>query len=110
MIKTIEILVTEGILNKYNLLIIPIQNICFLNEKKYSISKEKINNIIKIISLWSKEYGTKSGIDLQEFQITITTSQEIDKIHGKGIYPNNYKQLLDIIGDINGQNIKNFKC
>lgn len=100
MINSIEILITSGILIKYKVLIIPSKNICIINNKKYTIQNEIIDNIIKIISLWNTEYGTKQGIDLEEFQITIATTNKIDKIHGKGIYPNNYKQLLDIIGNI----------
>lgn len=102
MINLIEISITAGILNKYNLMIIPDENICYLNNKKYSIKKEIIDSIISLISLWKSEYGTKEGIDLEEFTITITTTNKTDKIHGKGIYPNNYKKLIDIIGEING--------
>lgn len=102
MINLIEIIITSGILNKYNLLIIPNKNTCYLNEKKYPISNAKINEILKIISLWKNEYGTKQGIDLEEFTINVTTENKVDKIHGKGIYPSNYKLLLDIIGEING--------
>ena len=98
MINLIEVSITAGILNKYNLMIIPNENICYLNNKKYSIEKEIIDRILALISLWEIEYGTKDGIDLEEF----TTTDSVDKIHGKGIYPNNYKRLLDIIGEING--------
>ncbi len=102
MINLIEVSITAGILNKYNLMIIPNENICYLNNKKYSIEKEIIDRILALISLWEIEYSTKDGIDLEEFTITITTTDSVDKIHGKGIYPNNYKRLLDIIGEING--------
>lgn len=102
MIKVIEIIITSGILNKYNLMIIPSENVCYLNEQKHSINNEKIKEILSIISLWKNEYGVKQGVDLEEFTITITATNKVDKIHGKGIYPNNYKQLIDIIGELNG--------
>lgn len=102
MIELIEIIISNGALNKYNLIIIPEKEICFLNSEKYSFNKEKINDILNILSLWKKEYGIKEGLDLEEFTITIKTKTNIKKIHGKGVYPNNYKQLLDIISKING--------
>lgn len=101
MVNLIEILITSGIFTRYNLLIIPKDNICYLNDKKYILEKAKIDKILALISLWKNEYGTKEGIDQEEFSITITTNNKTETIHGKGIYPNNYNQLLEIIGEIN---------
>lgn len=101
MVNLIEILITSGIFTHYNLLIIPKDNICYLNDKKYILEKDKISKILALISLWKNEYGTKEGIDQEEFSITITTNNKTETIHGKGIYPNNYNQLLEIIGEIN---------
>lgn len=101
MVNLIEILITSGIFTRYNLLLIPKDNICYLNDKKYNLEKAKIDKILALISLWKNEYGTKEGIDQEEFSITITTNSNTETIHGKGIYPNNYNQLLEIIGEIN---------
>lgn len=101
MVNLVEILITRGILVKYNLILLPKENVCYLNEKKFYLESDKINMIISIISLWKNEYGVKDGIDQEEFTITITANGNIEKIHGKGIYPNNYQRLLDIIGEIN---------
>lgn len=101
MVNLIEILITRGIITRYSLLIVPKENICYLNEKKHYLEKDKINKILSIISLWKNEYGIKEAIDQEEFTITITTNNKTETIHGKGIYPNNYNQLLEIIGEIN---------
>lgn len=101
MVNLIEIIINSGALISYNLLIFPKKNSCYLNNKMYNLDSKKISDILSLISLWKNEYGTKEGIDQEEFTITITTTdKKIEKIHGKGIYPNNYKRLLDLIGDI----------
>lgn len=100
MVQTIEIKITSGCLILYDALLIPEKNICYLNSKKYEIEETIAPRILKLLSYWKKEYGTASGIDVQEFTITITSTTEETKFHGKGIYPSNYQQLLDILGEI----------
>lgn len=102
MVETIEIKITFGGLILYDALFIPKKNICYLNLKKYNIDDLKVNRILNIISYWNNEYGSKDGIDLQEFTIVVNSMDGETKFHGKGIFPSNYQQLLDILGDIDG--------
>ena len=99
MIKTIEIIIKNGIFETINFLLIYENNICYLNDKKYIVNKEWKDNLIRIIRTWKNEYGTKSGIDLEEFTITITSDKK-ELIHGKGIFPTNYNSLIEILGDL----------
>ena len=99
MIKTIEIIINNGIFENIKCLIIYEKDICYLNDKKYSINKEWKDTLIRIIRTWEKEYGSKSGIDLEEFTITITSNKK-EVIHGKGIFPENYHNLIELLGDL----------
>jgi len=100
MVQTIEIKIASGCLLLYDAILIPEKNICYLNSKKYEIKETIVPRILKLLSYWKKEYGTVPGIDVQEFTITVTTKAEETKFHGKGSYPSNYQQLLDILGEI----------
>ena len=66
-----------------------VENETINNEKE--ISKEEINNLLRIIRLWKKEYGTGNGLDLEEFYINV----DGDVMHGKGVFPSNYHELKE---------------
>ena len=74
-----------------NCISLVIENDMINNEK--IVSKEEINNLLRIIRLWKKEYGTSDGLDLEEFYINV----DGDVMHGKGVFPNNYHELKDWI-------------
>lgn len=71
-----------------------------VNNKK--ISENLIQELIRTICLWKKEYGFSSKIDAEEFKVIIKTLNKVDIFHGKGIYPSNYKYFKKIIGEIYG--------
>ena len=50
--------------------------------------------------LWKKEYGALNGIDQEEFKITIISDVE-ETIHGKGVFPNNYQEFMELLGELN---------
>lgn len=99
MIKTIEIIIKNGIFETISFLLIYDNNICYLNNKKYSIDNSFKENLLRIIRTWKNEYGSINGIDIEEFTITITTNKE-EKIHGKGVFPDNYNELINLIGGL----------
>lgn len=68
-----------------------IENNMINNEKE--INQDVINELFRIIRLWKNEYGNSNKLDQDEFYINV----DGDIIHGKGVYPNNYKELLDWI-------------
>lgn len=103
MIDMIEILIHKGTHKVLEALLIPNKNLAYINEKKVSITEQDINKVLDIIFLWKKDYGTKPGIDLEEYHITITSNNEETKYHGKGYYPNTYKELKNIVGDLYGR-------
>lgn len=100
MINTIEVIITSGIKEIYNVLILPSKNIMYLNNHKYEIDSEYIDNIIRIIYLWKEEYGSDNKIDSEEFKVTVTSKDSTSSFHGKGYYPNNYSLLKDLLKEI----------
>ena len=101
MIKTIEIIINNGINIISNILIIPSKNVCYSKDKEIKIDSSFTDRIIHEIYNWKNEYGENDGIDREEFTITITTSEGTEVFHGKGIYPSNYEVLKRILGELN---------
>lgn len=101
MIKTIEVLIRNGINVLYNAIIVNDKNIMYLNDKKYTVPKEYINDIISTIYMWDENYGYDNKIDTEEFMVTVTSDKDKKKICGKGHYPSNYEHLKEMLGSIN---------
>ena len=93
MIKAIEIIINSGVNIEKNYLISYTNKACYIDDKKYDLTDEYLDNLKNTILYWKKEYGTKNIIDIEEFTETY---------HGKGIYPNNYELLKEMLGDFNG--------
>ena len=64
------------------------------------IEKEWKERFLRTIRSWKKEYGVLNGIDQEEFKITIISNKE-EVIHGKGVFPNNYQELMELLGELN---------
>ena len=99
MIDSINIIISRGTVNIYKILIEPNNNSCYINQKKYQISNQLINKILDIIVTWKYEYGYSNTLDAEEFTVTINSTKAIT-YHGKGIFPENYNELLSVIGGI----------
>lgn len=100
MIDNIEINIKSGIKDIFNVLISYKDKMCYINNKKIILSDDLLDRIKRIFIYWKNEYGTSNVIDAQEFTILVKTPNEVTKFHGKGIYPQNYRELIDILGDI----------
>ena len=100
MIQTIEINIRHGIIDKLNALIIYERNICYINNKKYKVTNEFMEEILDEICYWKNEYGSDDNIDSEEFTINIKTKENEEKYHGKGIFPYNYPYLKELLGEV----------
>lgn len=101
MVEAVEIILKNGIREKDYLFVYK-NNSCYLNNKKYQIKEEQKEKLLTIISSWENEYGSTNDIDIQEFSIKVITKEKVDIFHGKGIYPTNYNELIELLGDIDG--------
>lgn len=105
MINTIDVIIKMGPVEIMNTIIIPSKNICYVNNKKYAITEDFTNEVLKIISVWKNEYSIDNNIDSEEFFILVNSKDGQTKFHGKGVYPHNYDYLKKIIGDLNDRRI-----
>lgn len=103
MIQSIEITIGNNLKDETSAIILPTKNICYINNNKYKISELYLNNLLQIIYLWKNEYGNDNIIDSEEFLIKIETKDNVETFHGKGIFPYNYQELKELLGDINGK-------
>ena len=100
MIQRIEIIIRSGLNITTNALILPTKNICYLNDKKYQVTESFLNELLNTIHLWNHEYGYDDGIDTEEFEVIVKTTDGKDTFHGKGYYPHNYAYLKELLSDI----------
>lgn len=99
MINNVEILISSGPVNIYNILIDQNNNSCCINNKNYEINENIFKRILNIIVTWKYEYGYSNTLDAEEFTVIVNSNKKTT-YHGKGIFPRNYKELLNIIGEI----------
>ena len=100
-IETIEIIIDNGPQKLLNSIIVYPQKICYINNKKYSVTDDFLKDVVRTIRLWKNEYGNISNvIDSEEFTITVKTKEKEEKFHGKGIFPKNYNYLKELLGDL----------
>lgn len=100
MIQTIEVNIKNGIMDKINALIIYKNKICYINNKKYKISDEFLDEFLDTICLWKNEYGYDDNVDSEEFLINVKTKDGEEKFHGKGVFPYNYEYIKELLGDV----------
>ena len=100
MIKTIEILIKNGIFTTYNVLIINEKKIMYMNDKKYTLTNNYLDDIINTFYLWNHEYGYDNKIDSEEFTIKVRTEEGITKYHGKGLFPSNYNVQIELLDGV----------
>ncbi|MBP5678246.1 MAG: hypothetical protein J6X28_00260 [Bacilli bacterium] len=100
MIQRIEIIINHGAIEETKALILCPENTCQINKNHYKVTEEWIQELLNIIYLWKKEYGSDSKIDSEEFQVVVKAEDGITKFHGKGIFPHNYEMLKELLEDV----------
>lgn len=100
MISTIDVIIKMGPIEIMNAIIIPPKNLCYVNDKKYTITEDFVKEVTRTIYLWNNEYGKDNNIDSEEFFVIVNTKDGQTKFHGKGVYPHNYDYLKKLIGDL----------
>ena len=102
MVDLIEIKITNGVANIFDVIFDYNENYCIINDRKRLINDEVKDSLLRIIRTWRNEYGSSRIIDAEEFLITVHTTKNEETFHGKGAFPNNYGELLSFLGDLYG--------
>ena len=101
MIETIEIIIQNSLNEETHAIILYSENICYKNNKEYKVTNEFLESIIRTIRTWKNEYGNSSKlIDSEEFNIIVKEKEKKETFHGKGIYPENYDYLKELLGEL----------
>lgn len=99
-IKYIEISI-NSMSNSFDLAIDVSRNLYFTKQGKYTITNEKIEDLISIIRTWKNEYGETNILDQERFLIVIKTETEEETIKSNGELPDNYDLFKNWLGDLN---------
>ena len=99
-IDMIDIRIQNGINETFHAMILYYDKICYIDDKKYNLSDEYLDNLLGTIRLWKNEYGNDDKIDSEEFTISIKINENEEIFHGKGIFPDNYRYFKELLGDI----------
>ena len=101
-INQITILI-EDLKNSMELKIVPSTLKVYRKKQEKEISKEMIEDLLNIICKWERESIDQGMIDAQTYLVKVyTTDGKIDQYFGKGKYPNNYSEFLELVRDIYG--------
>lgn len=103
MIDTIEINISNGVLFQISAFVFFKEKICYINDRKYLVNESFLAQLKGIIYTFKNEYGTSGQIDAEEFTIKVCSQGVEDVYHGKGIFPTNYVELKELLGDIYGR-------
>ena len=98
-IRSIEIEI-NSINEEFNIFLDIINYKIKIDDKEKNIEKEWIDDLLRIIRTWKKEYSSSKMLDAESFLIRINSIDGTDIIKGKGDYPENYMTLKKWIGDV----------
>lgn len=98
--NSIEIVIDNKTL-KTEIYIDNVKQTIIINNKEKEISKEKIEDLIRIIRTWKNNYHNQNVVDAESFFIKINLNSETEIIKGNGSYPENYILFKEWISDFN---------
>lgn len=76
------------------------KNLLTINNKQKNITKDKINDLFRIIRTWKTTYELPNLLDNLKFVIKIVTDDGIDTIVNNGILPDNYIYFNNWLGEL----------
>lgn len=100
-INSIEIIIEENGVT-YDLNIIPRDLKVYISNLEKKIEISMIEKILDIICKWDYEYVDDSKIDVPVCTIKVNTKEGTDKYLLKGVFPNGYRELRDMVAEIYG--------
>lgn len=99
MVQSVEINIRNGVNSSLDALVVFSKNICYINNNKYEITDEFKDELLDTIFMWKHEYGTDDNIDSKEFLIKVKTKDKIEQYHGKGVFPENYSVIEELLSE-----------
>ena len=103
MIEKLDIEIKNGIYITLTASLFYKDNILYLNNKKYQVTDEFKENLVRIIRTWESGYKDTGIIDEEEYIITVKTDSGEEIIKGRGEYPSNYHELFNLLGGLENE-------
>lgn len=100
MIDKVEIIIGNGLADEYLIMINNHVKKAFVNGKVIEVTDDYVDRLLQIIKYWKNEYGNDNKIDSIEFTITLYEDNNEEKYHGKGIFPDNYNEFKELLGEL----------
>jgi hypothetical protein len=100
MIDKVEIIIGNGLSNEELIMINNHSKKAYVNDNIVEIPNDFVDRLLDIIKYWKNEYGTNNNIDAKEFNITLYEDNIEEKYHGKGIFPDNFDLLKELLGEL----------
>ncbi len=80
------------------------ENKGIINDKSVFITKDDYYDIFRVIRLWKESYKDNSIINENKYYINIYEDGKlVDKFEFDGAFPDNFHNLVSIIGEIYGR-------
>ena len=100
MIDKVEIIIGDGISTQETIYINNIIKKAYINGEVKKIPENYADRLIEIVKYWKNEYGTSEGLEKVEFKLSIYGDNIEETYHGKGMFPNNYDELIELLGEL----------
>lgn len=102
-IDKIEIKITN-LSQNMELIVIPSTLQVYTKNNTKTITKEWLDDLLNIICKWDYKYIDNSIIDAETYTIKVYTEGTVDEYFGKGKYPRNYIDFINLVRDVYGEN------
>jgi len=100
MIDKVEIVINEGLSNEELIMINNQSKKAFVNGEVKEIPNDFVDRLIEIVKYWKKEYGSSNQFETTEYTISLFEGNIEETYHGKGIFPSNYNELKELLGEL----------
>lgn len=100
MIDKVEIEINEGSANKELIMINNHSKNAFVNGDVKDIPNDFVDRLVEIVKYWKKEYGSSNQFETTEYTISLFEGNIEETYHGKGIFPSNYNELKELLGEL----------
>ena len=101
MIDKVEIYIVNGLTDNKEYIINNKTKKVYINGIIKDIKEDFVERLVDIIKFWKNDYGTETGLDVNEYTINLYENNIKETYHGKGNYPTNFELFIELLGELN---------
>ena len=93
----------ESLSNSFSILIVPNALKAYKSGNEIDIKQDFVKKLLSIICTWGNNNVSNNVIDPLTYEVTVyIKDNKIDRYYGKGKYPYNFTEFMDLLGDLDG--------